>query len=114
MDATHEREVAPVALLYPKLTERLRLYALCSSENVGNFQAEASAEEQFGSFIQGGDDNNSISSLPPAQIGVALTFAPPLRGCVLHNGALLMLRRAFAIVIKKTTHNDLSEGKWSG
>ena len=52
------------------------------------------------------------------QMSVLLTFAPPMSGRILNNGASFMLRRVFRVVIKRLINDDLSESdadksRWS-
>ena len=42
-------------------------------------------------------------------MSVLLTFAPPMSGRILNNGASFMLRRVFRVVIKRLINDDLSE-----
>ena len=55
-------------------------------------------DEEYGNFIQGVNDDDSIINLSPIQIGVLLTFVPPMKGYILHSGVLFMFRRAFATI----------------
>merc|ERR1711991_1032347 len=70
--------------------------------------------EQFGAYMQGVHDDSLIFNLSPMQIGVLLTFVPPMRGYVFHHGALMMFRRSFGIIIKKLISVDLSDEQING
>ena len=48
------------------------------------------------------------------QIGIFLTFVPPMKGYVLHHGTLLMFRRSFGLVIKKLINDDLTNQDKNG
>ena len=53
-------------------------------------------------------------NLTPLQIGVFVTFAPPVRGYIVNQGNLYKFRRAFGLVIKKLISDGLSEQDWNG
>ena len=64
--------------------------------------------------MQGVHEDSTIFHLIPLQIGVFLTFVPPMKGYVLHRSALLTLRRSFGIVIKKLISDDLDDQQKNG
>ena len=75
---------------------------------------QSDEEEQFGAYMQGAHEDSIAFNLSPTQIGVFLTLAPPMKGHVLHHGALLTLRRPFGLVIKKLINDDLTDQDKSG
>ena len=58
--------------------------------------------------MQGVNDADSIAALPPAQIDVLLTFAPPARSYVVDQHALSKLRKSTLALIKAMS-NSASE-----
>ena len=105
-DILNDYELVPASSFHPSLIERRRFYYLCQpngSNDVVSFANEVNqsdAEENFGAFMQGVNEDSTIFHLTPLQIGVFLTFAPPMKGYVLHHNTLLMLRRSFRVIFE--------------
>ena len=62
------------------------------------------------------NDEDSIVNLSPSPMGVLLSFAPSMKGCVLYKSALFTFRRAFGLPIKRLINNDVDgneRDKWS-
>ena len=96
LDETNDYEIAPVASFDPTLPDRSKFYVfqqmsgMVHNVNSGNVATPDASEEQFGAYMQGVHDESLIFNLSPMQIGVLLTFVPPMKGYILHHGTLLI------------------------
>ena len=108
IDALSDYEATPAASFEPSFLDRDKLYALQQSDGASHDSASSvvaigdARDEQRGDYAQGAHDNAPVFVSSSAQIGVSLTFAPPMKGYALQNGASLMLRRAFTLVVNPT------------
>ena len=115
-DALDDYELIPVKSFHSSVQERNRFYQMLPLEaqfdqsfNLYMDELQEDNNDSFTDFMQGVTDDQQIFNLTPLQIGVFLTFAPPIRGYILNQGNLYKFRRAFGIVIKRLISDGLSD-----